>query len=279
MEAYEDPQGDASLTQNNNAVRALTFPAGYVKIKLPDGVYPKGVYDAIEVLDDIVVRGGKSVNDFRIAGKFKWSQEYLNDEISKGVTLTIKSNSLIPYYRKDYQKTALRPTKIISRERVADVLRAGAELKQLFGEQLFDYPKPTSLICFLANIIGVEDDIVLDFFSGSATTAHAIMNLNAEDGGHRRFILVQLAEETDPKSDAYKAGYKTICEIGKERIRRAGNSLSTAASGEPGMGGLFSPVEEEKPKEIEVSPRLTLHCEPSADWGRYDLLRGVAYAS
>ena len=248
VEAYEDPQGDASLTQNNNAVRALTFPAGYVKIKLADGVYPKGVYDAIEVLDDIVVRGGKSVNDFRIAGKFKWSQEYLNDEISKGVTLTIKSNSLIPYYRKDYQKTALRPTKIISRERVADVLRAGAELKQLFGEQLFDYPKPTSLISFLANIIGVEDDIVLDFFSGSATTAHAIMNLNAEDGGHRRFILVQLAEETDPKSDAFKAGYKNICEIGKERIRRAGKSLSTAETSGAEMGGLFSPVEEEKPK-------------------------------
>ena len=248
VEAYEDPQGDASLTQNNNAVRALTFPAGYVKIKLADGVYPKGVYDAIEVLDDIVVRGGKSVNDFRIAGKFKWSQEYLNDEISKGVTLTIKSSSLIPYYRKDYQKTALRPTKIISRERVADVLRAGAELKQLFGEQLFDYPKPTSLISFLANIIGVEDDIVLDFFSGSATTAHAIMNLNAEDGGHRRFILVQLAEETDPKSDAYKAGYKNICEIGKERIRRAGKSLSAAETSEAEMGGLFSPVEEEKPK-------------------------------
>ena len=248
VEAYEDPQGDASLTQNNNAVRALTFPAGYVKIKLADGVYPKGVYDAIEVLDDIEVRGGKSVNDFRIAGKFKWSQEYLNDEISKGVTLTIKSSSLIPYYRKDYQKTALRPTKIISRERVADVLRAGAELKQLFGEQLFDYPKPTSLISFLANIIGVEDDIVLDFFSGSATTAHAIMNLNAEDGGHRRFILVQLAEETDPKSDAFKAGYKNICEIGKERIRRAGKSLSTAETSGAEMGGLFSPVEEEKPK-------------------------------
>ena len=255
VEAYEDPQGDASLTQNNNAVRTLSFPAGYVKIKLADGVYPKGVYDAVEVLDDIIVKGGKSINDFRIAGKFKWSQDYLDDEIKKGVTLTIKSSSLIPYYRKDYQKTALRPTKIFSRDRVADVLRAGAELKQLFGEQLFDYPKPTSLIGFLANIIGVDDDIVLDFFSGSATTAHAIMNLNAEDGGHRKFILVQLPEETDTKSEAYKAGYKNICEIGKERIRRVGKNLVAAGNKDVEACGLFDVVDEDKPK-VDVGFRV-----------------------
>ena len=70
-----------------------------------------------------------------------------------------------------------------------------------------------------------SDDYVLDFFSGSATTAHAVMQLNAEDGGHRKFIMVQLPEETDPKSEAYKAGYKNICEIGKERIRRAGKRI------------------------------------------------------
>ena len=71
----------------------------------------------------------------------------------------------------------------------------------------------------------VEDGLILDFFSGSATTAHAVMQLNAEDGGHRKFIMVQLPEETDPKSEAYKAGYKNICEIGKERIRRAGKKI------------------------------------------------------
>ena len=249
VEAYEDPQGDASLTQNNNSVRALTFPAGYVKIKLPNGTYQKGVYDSIEVLDDIIVKDGTSTNDFRIAGKFKWSQEFLNEEINKGVTLTIKSSSLIPYYRKDYQKTALRPTKIISRERVADVLRAGAELKQLFEQQLFDYPKPTSLICFLANIIGFNDGIVLDFFSGSGTTAHAIMKLNAEDGGQRQFIMVQLPENTDPKSEAYKAGFKNICEIGKERIRRAGQIVlkqNSEAKGE----GLFESLDDEVKQDV-----------------------------
>ena len=70
-----------------------------------------------------------------------------------------------------------------------------------------------------------DNDIILDFFSGSATTAHAVMQLNAEDGGHRKFIMVQLPEKTDEKSEAYKAGYKNICEIGKERIRRAGKKI------------------------------------------------------
>lgn len=102
-------------------------------------------------------------------------------------------------------------------------------LKKLFETNLaiFDYSKPVELIhdlCILANI--TCDDIVLDFFSGSATSAHAVMQLNAEDGGNRKFIMVQLPEPTDEKSEAYKAGYKNICEIGKERIRRAGNKIA-----------------------------------------------------
>ena len=90
----------------------------------------------------------------------------------------------------------------------------------------FDFAKPIGLISYLAKICNVKsDDIVLDFFSGSATTAHAVMQLNAEDGGNRKFIMVQLPEATDEKSEAYKAGYKNICEIGKERIRRAGKKI------------------------------------------------------
>ena len=93
--------------------------------------------------------------------------------------------------------------------------------------RLFDYAKPLYLIKKLLNRI-VENDkntTILDFFSGSATTAHAVMQLNAEDGGNRKFIMVQLPEKTDEKSEAYKAGYKNICEIGKERIRRAGKKI------------------------------------------------------
>lgn len=96
------------------------------------------------------------------------------------------------------------------------------ELQSLFSAKIFDTPKPTSFIKKIIALASNKGAIVLDFFSGSATTAHAVMQLNAEDGGHRKFIMVQLPEETDKKSEAYKAGYKNICEIGKERIRRAG---------------------------------------------------------
>lgn len=104
--------------------------------------------------------------------------------------------------------------------------QATRELKNLFdGEDFFDFPKPTEYLKLIVQQGAPEDGIILDFFSGSATTAHAVMQLNAEDGGHRKFIMVQLPEKCDEKSEAYKAGYKNICEIGKERIRRAGEKI------------------------------------------------------
>ena len=99
------------------------------------------------------------------------------------------------------------------------------EVTVIFKGKIFSFPKPTSLIKFYLQIINDNSALILDFFSGSATTAHAVMQLNAEDGGKRKFIMVQLPEKTDEKSEAYKAGYKNICEIGKERIRRAGKKI------------------------------------------------------
>lgn len=103
---------------------------------------------------------------------------------------------------------------------------ATLELRELFNaSKLFTHPKPSKLIKHLLTISTERNSVVLDFFSGSATTAHAVMQLNAEDGGHRKFIMVQLPECCDEKSEAFKAGYKNICEIGKERIRRAGDKI------------------------------------------------------
>lgn len=98
---------------------------------------------------------------------------------------------------------------------------------QIMGNaKIFQYPKPSAFIKKLVSVVTEsKDEYVMDFFSGSAATAHAVMQLNAEDKGHRKFIMVQLPEVTDEKSEAYKAGYKTICEIGKERIRRAGQKI------------------------------------------------------
>lgn len=111
-------------------------------------------------------------------------------------------------------------------DNVSNAANAADEIKNLFESIVFDTPKPIPYIKEMLQIAtDKDDDIVLDFFSGSATTAHAVMQLNAEDGGKRQFIMVQLPEVTDEKSEAFKAGYKNICEIGKERIRRAGAKI------------------------------------------------------
>lgn len=124
------------------------------------------------------------------------------------------------------------------------------EIDSLFEQRIFNFPKPSELIkCFVSQITA-PSDIILDFFSGSATSAHAVMRLNAEDSGHRKFIMVQLPEPCDEKSEAYKAGYKTICDIGKERIRRAGDKLyETLKTG----GKDFQHIA----KNINTAPRKT----------------------
>ena len=125
-------------------------------------------------------------------------------------------------------QSGLRPNTILFQDDVGNNQEAKQETKALFdGFGVFDGPKPVRLLTTLLRIANTESDaIILDFFSGSATTAHAVMQLTAEDGGHRKFIMVQLPEVTDEKSEAYKAGYKNICEIGKERIRRAAKKIA-----------------------------------------------------
>lgn len=120
----------------------------------------------------------------------------------------------------------MAPTSILFYKEVGHSQEGAKEVTKLLEAGAFDGPKPIRLLRRLLTLANLKkDDIVLDFFSGSATTAHATMELNAEDGGNRKFIMVQLPEKTDEKSEAYKAGYKNICEIGKERIRRAGDKI------------------------------------------------------
>lgn len=126
----------------------------------------------------------------------------------------------------ELRKTGITPMTIWKYSDVDHSQAATQKLAQIFdGKKFFDYPKPVKLIQRCVSLYTNNNDIILDFFSGSATTAHAVMQLNAEDGGHRKFIMVQLPEVCDEKSEAYKAGYKNICEIGKERIRRAGEKI------------------------------------------------------
>lgn len=124
-------------------------------------------------------------------------------------------------------------------------------------KRIFDFPKPVSLLRQLLklyiNNLQNNDDIILDFFSGSATTAHAVMQLNAEDGGNRKFIMVQLPEPCDEKSEAYKAGYKNICEIGKERIRRAGDKIKAETGADIDYGFRVFKVDESNMNDIYYS--------------------------
>lgn len=127
-------------------------------------------------------------------------------------------------------KQSVTPMTIWKYSEVGHSQDAKQNLKKLFdGKSFFDYPKSVELIKRCIQLYSNESSIILDFFSGSATTAHAVMQLNAEDGGKRKFIMVQLPEKTDEKSEAFKAGYKNICEIGKERIRRAGEKIKEEA--------------------------------------------------
>lgn len=128
-------------------------------------------------------------------------------------------------------KSTITPMSVWKYNEVGHSQEAMQSLKKLFdGKAFFDYPKPVELIKRCLQLYSDKDSYILDFFSGSATTAHAVMQLNAEDGGNRKFIMVQLPEVTAENSEAFKAGYKNICEIGKERIRRAGKKIKNLES-------------------------------------------------
>ena len=122
------------------------------------------------------------------------------------------------------------PSSLLPKDIISMYNKGTQDVQDLFdGNRVFENVKPESLVYYFTRVFAAKEDICLDFFSGSATTAHAVMKLNAEDGGNRKFIMVQLPEKTDEKSEAYKAGYKNICEIGKERIRRAGKKVKEEA--------------------------------------------------
>ena len=151
-------------------------------------------------------------------------------------------------------------------EEVGHNQTATREVKQLFNDnKYFDFPKPVSYIKQMLMVSTKKDDLILDFFSGSATTAHAVMQLNAEDGGNRKFIMVQLPEETSEDSEAYKAGYKNICEIGKERIRRAGKKIkeeSPLTTQDLDTGFRVFRMDSSNYEEVEYAPK---------DWNQQEL--------
>lgn len=180
-------------------------------------------------------------NHARADWAWRWSKDLFDFGYKNGFIVIKKYDGYSRIYTKTYQNCKIVKTpsgfsiEYIQRTKAISTLEFIANeysndnskknLVSLFNSSVFDYSKPTVLLKTLIQYSSTADDIVMDFFSGSATTAHAVMQLNAEDGGNRKFIMVQLPEPCDEKSEAYKAGYQNICEIGKERIRRAGEKI------------------------------------------------------
>ncbi len=238
---YVDNLRDNELINIGNPIQERVLPADAVEIErgkynglLPKGKYGNGVLE-IELLNDVAVSKGVPDSDLRLVGRFVRSQETLLKDIKNGAKIFIRSTkTLRPTINLNKQDPGIKPPiSLLSKklnEKIPTNTDASSEIKSLFGGiNIMDYPKPSGLIRFFVDALTYDDkkSIVLDFFSGSATTAHAVMQLNAEDGGQRKFIMVQLPEATDEKSEAFKAGYHDISEIGMERIRRAGDKIAT----------------------------------------------------
>ena len=224
-DAYSDKQ--QPLAKRTNSIKQLIFPRDVVKTTLSDGVYKANKYgegtSALTFKNDIIVSNGVVKSEILVEGPFVWTQTKLDKELKIGTIANLSSKFGFNVLRANQSEKIKRPSTLIDNKiNVGTNEDAYKEAIELFGQEgIMSYPKPISLIKFLVNSITYfdKDAIVLDFFSGSATTAHAVMELNAEDKGNRKHIMVQLPEEVDNKD------FNNICEIGKERIRRAGKKI------------------------------------------------------
>lgn len=229
-----DESESQPIIKRTNSIGSLLFKANTVSTKLQDGLYKAGIYgediNPVLLKNDITIKDGIIQNDFILEAHFTWSQSYLDNELKNGTKVVINTTNFQPRVFRKYEDNNFKGfSSLVNGVQIAGTNEdAYEELEKIFGvKKIFDYSKPINYLINYINAVTFFDKnaTILDFFSGSATTAHAVMKLNAEDGGNRKFIMVQLPEKCDEKSEAYKAGYKNICEIGKERIRRAGKKI------------------------------------------------------
>lgn len=184
--------GDAPLLNGGNPNKEVVFPKGSVRFNIPDGVYSNSPKLKIELIDNVVVKNGVNDSDFRAKGIWKWSQETILNEVSKGTYFLVKSNIFSVRYQRAVIDSVKVPQNNINDEvGVGTNEDAAKELKNIFErEGVFSYPKPTSLIKFLIKMVNKGKDItVLDFFAGSGTTGQAVIELNEDDQGCRKLIL------------------------------------------------------------------------------------------
>lgn len=239
--------GDQPLLNSGNSVRELCFPPKTISFKIPDGNYGPCLPDRVEIVNSFDVFNGVNSSEVKLRGEFKWTQDFLNEEIGKGTRFIVKSDKFSIRFLRD-EDGFKRPTNFIKSKYIEPTIskpkngvgtneNASSYLTNLMGGNYFDYPKPVSLIEYLINFIIEENDMVLDFFAGSGTTAEAVLKYSREKKIKLQFLLVQLPEPLKVQ-DASNANEKlkieaackfldsiqkprTIAELTKERIRRA----------------------------------------------------------
>ncbi len=227
--------GDAPLLNTGNPIAKVLFPKESVFFKLPNGKYNAGQYEKAYLHNDIILENGYANIDFELTAEFKWVQNTVNSEIENGTLFIIKSDKFsIRFLRPDL--TFKAPTNLLKDKylnttisKIGDNVdtNEGAKkvLKDIFGKDVFDYPKPYSLVEFLLKIGSKEDSIILDSFAGSGTTAHAVLNLNKEDNGNRKFICIEMEDYAET--------------ITSERVKRVIKGYGSEAKKVEGTGGSF----------------------------------------
>jgi adenine-specific DNA-methyltransferase len=231
--AYAEKQ--QPLAKKTNSRRILRFPAGAVATTLEDGTYPATQRGGLRFSQPFSVIEGHIPDRLEVEGPFVWTQRKLDQEIALGTTIHLSTRFGLNVRRHDQARKIKAPSTLLIDQGTNET--AFADLAALFGaERVFDFTKPVSLLRFLIDSVthATRSGIVLDFFAGSGTTGHAVMDLNAEDRGRRRFVLIQSPQPLDPSRPGQRtaAAYcdrlgrpRTIAELTKERLRRAGRGL------------------------------------------------------
>lgn len=256
--------GDQPLLNDGNKVGQLVIPKDKVKFNLEDGVYQAGTYHRIKLLETIEIKDKVSNKDLSIEGRFKWQQSFLDAEVKKGTTFIVKSKKFSVRFQRFEDESYKTPTNHIRDKIITPLLdkengnvdtneTASSQLEELFGSKVFDFSKPVSLIKYLINFLVNDDDIILDFFAGSGTTGHAVMELN-KDGGNRRYIICQIDEPIDPakKKEAYDFCIANnlepvISSITIERLKRAGEKIVKDVENENSKNELFDEDKKQVP--------------------------------
>lgn len=224
----KESKSDDPFTKPQNTYKELTFPAGSINAKFKDPIIEVGIYGTDkfpnELLNNVTFVNGVNANDAVFKNRFIWTQEKLTEEIGNGTVINLSKNIVLSYKKANYDPE-VPPNLIDANVGVGTTEQAGSDLLSIFGNKVFDYPKPTNLIEYLISFCSVDDSIILDFFAGSGTTGHAVINLNREDEGRRKYILVEMGTyfDTVTKPRIQKVIYSRDWKDGKP-VSRTGSS-------------------------------------------------------